>query len=210
MGIDVNYYDEVVYITSPTTSATVQEIYDALRAAEDTPDGLAFGGPVKSITDGFVDGEGEADVGGGFTNPLTITLDANWYIEFWSGVLLGTVADGNVAGGKDSRPVRAEVGSADTVLVLGAERGIVSGSGVTSGDITDIANAVWDDVDAVFMLKVIKNKRALVKNGSTWELIVYDDDDTTPIMNKEIKDKSGNDITDLVAGTLAQELANSV
>ena len=106
MGINVDYYQEVVFITSPTTQVTVQELYDALREAEDTAEGAAFGGPVKSITDGFVDGEGEADVGGGFTNPLTITLDSNWYIEFWDGVSLGIVADGNIAGGKDSRPVR--------------------------------------------------------------------------------------------------------
>ena len=61
MGIDVNFYDQVVYITSPTTQVTVQEIYDALRAAEDSPEGISFGGPVKSVTDGFVDGEGVAE-----------------------------------------------------------------------------------------------------------------------------------------------------
>jgi hypothetical protein len=146
MGINVNYYDKIVYITSPTTDVTVQEILDAMRAAEDSSVGLAFGGPVKSVTDGFVDGEGEADVGGGYTNPLTITLDANWYIEFWDGVLLGTVGGGNISGGKDGRPVRAEVGSADTVLVVGAERGIQVGSGVTQTDIDDIADAVWDEI----------------------------------------------------------------
>lgn len=145
MGINVDYYQEIVFITSPTTNVTVQEVYDAMRAAEDTPEGTAFGGPVKSITDGFVDGEGEADVGAGFTNPLTITLDSNWYIEFWDGVSLGIVADGNIAGGAGSRPVRCAVGSADTALVLGAERGIVAGGAVTQTDIDDIVDAVWDE-----------------------------------------------------------------
>lgn len=148
MGINVDYYQEIVFITSPTTNVTVQEVYDAMRAAEDTPEGTAFGGPVKSITDGFVDGEGEADVGAGFTNPLTITLDSNWYIEFWNGVSLGIVADGNIAGGAGSRPVRCAVGSADTALVLGAERGIVAGGAVTQTDIDDIVDAVWDEVTA--------------------------------------------------------------
>lgn len=143
MAIDVNFYDSVVYITSPTTDVTVQEIYDAMRAKEDTPEGMSFGGPVKTVTDGFVDGEGEADVGGGFTNPLTITFDSNWYVEFWDGVGLGTVADGNLTGGKDNRPVRCAVGSADTALVLGAERGIVSASGGATA--ADIADAVWDE-----------------------------------------------------------------
>ena len=39
---------------------------------------------------------------------------------------------------------------------------------------------------------------------------VYDDDNTTPILNKELKDKDVNNITDLAAGTLAAEMANTV
>jgi hypothetical protein len=58
--------------------------------------------------------------------------------------------------------------------------------------------------------KTAKNKKVLKKTGSTWELIIYDDDDTTPIFKKEIKDKDGNDIEDLDIGVLAQELASSV
>jgi hypothetical protein len=61
-----------------------------------------------------------------------------------------------------------------------------------------------------FLLKVIKNKKTLEKSGSVWELIIYDDDDTTPILQKDLKDKDGNNITDLEAGVLAQELASSV
>ncbi len=147
MAINVDYYDRIVYITSPTTTVTVQQIYDAMRSAEDTPEGMAFGGPVKTVTDGFVDGEGEADLGGGFSTVLTITLDANWYIEFWDGVTLGTVNDGNIAGGKDNRPVRCAVGSSDTALVLGAERGVTtaaSGS-LSQQDLDDIADSVWDE-----------------------------------------------------------------
>ncbi|OEU68459.1 MAG: hypothetical protein BBJ57_07215 [Desulfobacterales bacterium PC51MH44] len=75
---------------------------------------------------------------------------------------------------------------------------------------SDIASAVWADSDALFLLKVVKNERIIEKTGSTWYLIIYDDDDSTPILNKALKDKDGNDITDLAAGTLAQELATSV
>lgn len=217
MGINVNYYDQVVYITSPTTTVSVQQIYDAMRAAEDTPDGLASGGPVKSVEDGFVDGEGEAALGGSFQTPLTITFDANWYIEFWNGVGLGTVNDGNIAGGKDNKPVRCASGSSDTALVLGAERGILVsvGSGLTSeehdklmGLINGLTTAQETLLDELH--KTAKNKKVLSKTGSTWELIIYDDDDTTPIFKKEIKDKDGNDIEDLEIGVLAQELASSV
>ena len=84
------------------------------------------------------------------------------------------------------------------------------GSGVTEQDKIDIATAVWADVDAEFLLKVIRNKKALEKNGSVWELIIYDDDDTTPILTKALKDKDVLNIADLETGTLAMELASSV
>jgi hypothetical protein len=145
MPIDVNYYDKVVYITSPTASVTVQELVDAMRTAEDSVEGMQFGDPVKSVVSGFVDAEGKATLGGGFSTVITMTLDSDWYIEFWDGVLLGQVADGNVVGGKDSRPVRAALGSADTVLVLGAERGVITAGGVSQSDIDSMADAVWDE-----------------------------------------------------------------
>jgi len=152
MAINVNYYDEVIYITSPTTNVTIQELLNALRLAEDTPEGLAFGGLIKTVTDGFVDAEGAADVGGGYLNPITMTLDDSWYIEFWDGVNLGTVAGGNVAGGKDGRPIRCEVGSADTALALGAERGIqVASVEMSQSNIDDIADGVWEADPADFI-----------------------------------------------------------
>jgi len=148
MAIDVNYYDSIIYITSPTTDVTIQELIEAIRATEDTPLGMGFGEAVGTLGDAIADAEGKVDVGSGYLNPTTITLADTWYIEFWDGVNLGTVAGGNITGGLGSRPVRAESGSADTVLVLGAERGIEVGSGVTAGDIDDIADAVWDEAQS--------------------------------------------------------------
>ena len=85
-----------------------------------------------------------------------------------------------------------------------------SGSGVTEQDKTDIINGVWDDPDAAFLLKIIRNKKTLEKNGSVWELIIYDDDNSTPILTKVLKDKDVAEITDLATGTLAMELKSSV
>ena len=73
-----------------------------------------------------------------------------------------------------------------------------------------ITNDLVDGVVLSYLEKIIKNKKELVKNGSVWELIIYDNDNVTPILNKAMKDKDGNDITDLAAGTLAAEIANSV
>lgn len=41
-------------------------------------------------------------------------------------------------------------------------------------------------------------------------LVVYDNDGTTPILQKELKDPFGNAISDLASGILAREEASSV
>ncbi len=64
--------------------------------------------------------------------------------------------------------------------------------------------------DRAFLKKIVINRKTLEKTGSVWELIIYDDDDSTPILQKDLKDKDVNDITDLLTGTLAQELKSSV
>lgn len=66
------------------------------------------------------------------------------------------------------------------------------------------------DTNIEFLIKIIKNKKVLVKTGAIWQLIIYDDDDITPILSKDILDMNGNNITDLEAGVLAQELKTSV
>ena len=72
------------------------------------------------------------------------------------------------------------------------------------------ATAVWLHTDAVFLAKIIKNKKILKKTGAVWELIIYDDDDSTPILQKDLKDFEGNNITDVAAGDLAQELKTNI
>lgn len=77
-------------------------------------------------------------------------------------------------------------------------------------DVDKFINSLWEHASATFILKIIKNKREIVKNIDVWELIVYDDDNMTSILTKELKDKDGNNITDFVAGIMTQELASSV
>jgi len=185
MAIVPNYYDQVVYITSPTTSVTVQELLNALRAAEDTPEGLAFGGPVATIVDGFVDASGKTTLGPGKATGITMTLHDAWYIEFWDGVLLGLVSDGNVAGGLDSRPVRCALGSADTVLQLGAvDTTIVAGNGGGDGGLTTEEHdqlmaldtsgitQLQTGISAIQML--IEDVLGVVGDNVKWSSLVFD------------------------------------
>lgn len=61
-----------------------------------------------------------------------------------------------------------------------------------------------------YMIKLFKNKREIVKDGTSWKLRVYDDDNSTLLVDKLLYDKNGNNISDLQAGILAQELKSNV
>ncbi len=97
--------------------------------------------------------------------------------------------------------------------------GFMNGSTTTSsGELTadQVASAVWGSVraeylvdSAGYMQKIVTNKRGLVKEASGWALIVYDDDGTTPILKKALKDKDGAAISDIAAGIMATEEASA-
>ena len=80
-----------------------------------------------------------------------------------------------------------------------------------------ITEKVWAHSKAILLsdttallMAYTKNKRALVKTGSVWQLIIYDTDNSTPILSKDLKDINNDDITDIAAGTLAIELMNTI
>ncbi len=80
--------------------------------------------------------------------------------------------------------------------------------GDTLKDLSDQADALGLDLDT--MLAYVRNKKRLEKVGSTWYLVIRDAGDNVDILRKPLKDKNGNEITDIVAGVMASEGASSV
>lgn len=64
--------------------------------------------------------------------------------------------------------------------------------------------------DIGFLLKVLRNRREITKESGEWRLVVYDDDNATPILSKALADISGGAISDLTSGVLAREGASDV
>jgi len=56
----------------------------------------------------------------------------------------------------------------------------------------------------------VHNKKVLVKVGDTWHFRIYDETGVSIIVDKKLKDKDGNDITDIQVGVMTQELASTV
>lgn len=85
----------------------------------------------------------------------------------------------------------------------------ISGTGLLTDNSTgtDVDSSGLNSTSLQFISKSIRNTKQLVKRGDTWYVDILDDDNTTPIVSKELKDYLGNEIADLQAGILAQELA---
>ena len=60
------------------------------------------------------------------------------------------------------------------------------------------------------LIAYIKNKRYLEKVGSTWYLVIRNEDDNGDILRKALKDKSGMDIADPPDGVMALEEESNV
>ena len=104
-----------------------------------------------------------------------------------------------------------------TVWADGLYRGLVYPDATgTKAPIGSEEMYIKDDVEIIseadikFVFDCIKNKKYLVKVGSVWYLKIRNADDNADIVNKALKDKSGNNITDIHAGILAQELKSDV
>ena len=193
-------------VAEPTVEIDVQvDIYS--DGKEDWYAGGILNGfkfPVRTV--------GGDSIPGGRQLGITYFLQHGWRIRPYEADHR-LIVDGNLYTEEGDSPFVQTAGSYNVMLELTVSNLIdliVSGSGVTEQDKTDIINGVWGHTDSEFLLKSLKNKKALVKTGSVWELIIYDDDNVTPMLQKDLKDKDGNDITDLAAGTLAQELRSDV
>ena len=97
------------------------------------------------------------------------------------------------------------IGSAAKALL---EVDVIIGGG-TPPTVEEIAGAVWTHADAEFLLACINNEKYLSKDGTTWYLTIKNESGTGNILRKALKDKNDNDITDIQAGILVKELANS-
>lgn len=193
VSIDWDSSPRVLTVLSPSDEITIQDLVDTLRNFEDSPDGIGF--------DRLVDAAGKEFLGGTTYVGITATLQ-NCVIAFQArggpSWVLCTISGGNLVA-VDS--VGSNIDPRTPTAYVSVDRAASSSATILASD---------SDTDLAFLTKSITNKKSLVKTGSVWQLIIYDDDDTTPIVVKDLKDKDGNDITDLQAGTLAQELGTSV
>jgi len=151
MGINVNFYDELIYITNPTDTVTIQQLVDIIRAAENSIIGMNF--------DKIIDAAGKEDLGGGVSVGITLNLLGDWQVKFWQGNYTGVIKGGNLVGGKDGDPIAYTAG-VQVVLLQSASATITGGNGGAS--VSEIVDGIFEktgivDDDSIKFSDVIKS-----------------------------------------------------
>lgn len=136
-NIRIEPIDAHVHIDSPDVSVTVQELHDAIEDFMASPEGLLY--------EDIIDPQGKiADPGNpGVFSQIIMVLNSPWQILFWPGSGYTRISGGKIAGGLGGQPMKA-TGTAGDITVLESQVDgvvVVSGSGVTAQDKTDIAAA---------------------------------------------------------------------
>lgn len=120
MAIVVDFATELIEITSPQTDVDIQDLINAIRTAEATEKGIAYGQIAKA--------EGKTSLGPGSATYITVELLGNWQLHFWAGNYIGKITGGNLVGGPGGDPIAYSAGV--QVLWIQSQAGVViTGSG---------------------------------------------------------------------------------
>ncbi len=188
MGLVVSFTEELIHVTAPQTEVLVQDLINAIRAAEGTPEGMAYGQIARA--------SGKAPIGGGVAVGMTVELLGEWQLKFWAGDYVARVAGGNLVGGPAGDPVAFTPG-VQVVLVQSASATIVNAGGATPAQ---VAEAVWSAAVASHgapgsfgeLLSRIGDAELGRWQIRGNQLVLFKPDNTTELCRFDLFDRNGN------------------
>lgn len=146
MGYLFNYYEQIIEITFPQDVVLIQDLLNAIRAAEFHNTGMAY--------PKIADASGKETLGGNVSTGITVFLYPNWQLRFWAGNYTAQITGGNLVGGINGNPI-AYVAGVQVIMVQSASSTIVaSGSGLSPEEHTKLMSGldisipfnVWEEM----------------------------------------------------------------
>ena len=183
MPLQVDWYNQRIEITSPTTEVSGQVLHDFIEDQMSSPWGLA--------TDDIIQPEGKIEdpSNPGVYSQIIILLNSPWQLQFWGGSGYTRIYGAKIVGGLADEVLKA-TGTAGDITVLespvdGVTVAVDSGSGLTTAQdetltrIKDIAEAD-EEMTATTATKKHKDTKAVlvqknVTGGNIAETITIDE-----------------------------------
>lgn len=143
MGISVDFYSNIISITSPDTEIDLQTLHDYVEDERCMASPVGLGHDPIFVPEGKI----EDPVNPGVYSQIILILNSPWQIQFWGGSGYTRVYGGKLVGGLSDEPIKATGTAGDITVLESPVDGItvVSGSAVTEQDKLDIADRVWDE-----------------------------------------------------------------
>lgn len=156
MAIVLDYVNELILFTSPTTEVDGQTLHDFVQDEAASPVGM--GQPWINQADPqddteilYPDGKIEDPSNPGVFSQIILRLNSRWQMQFWGGSGYTRVYGAKIVGGLGGEVMKATGTAGDITVLESPVDGVTvaTGSGVTEQDKTDIIDGVWADATAV-------------------------------------------------------------
>jgi hypothetical protein len=173
MGLSIDYFNQLIKITSPTTSVDAQTLHDFIEDQMATPEGALYGDIIQP------EGKIEDPVTPGVFSQIILILNSPWQIQFWGGSGYTRIYGAKIVGGLGDEVIKATGTAGDVTVLESPVDGltVVSGSGITEQDKLDIADRVLDeaitDHQAVGSLGAFLQDKLLDLLGVVGENVVW-------------------------------------
>lgn len=139
MGIQIDWINELLLITSPQTEVDLQSLHDYVE------DERGMASPVGLIRSAILSPEGKIEdpTNPGVYSQIILVMQSPWQIQFWGGSGYTRVYGGKIVGGLSDQPILATGTAGDVTVLESPVDGVyVAPSGA---DAQTIADAVWDE-----------------------------------------------------------------
>lgn len=148
MGLAIDWYNSIISVTSPTVSVSGQDLHDFVEDEMAAPVGMLYADILKP------EGKIEDPTNPGVYSQIILILNSPWQIQFWPGSGYTRIYGAKIVGGLADEPMKATGTAGDITVLESPVDGVtvVSGSGITEQDKDDIADKVWDEIEAESVL----------------------------------------------------------
>ena len=150
MPIVIDYINERILFTSPTTEVDGQTLHDYVQDEAASPVGMGQpwidqADPQDDTEILYPDGKIEDPNNPGVYSQIILRLNSRWQMQFWGGSGYTRVYGAKIVGGVAGEVLKATGTAGDITVLESPVDGltVVSGSGVTEQDKIDIGVAVW-------------------------------------------------------------------
>ena len=148
MGLQIDWYNKLVKVTSPTTEVDGQSLHDFIEDAMASARGLSEEDIIQP------EGKIEDPNNPGVYSQIILVFNSPWQIQFWGGSGYTKIYGAKIVGGLADQPMKA-TGTAGDITVLESPV-----DGLTVGiSSEDIADAVWQDDNSLRNLVNSAGKR---------------------------------------------------